>query len=186
MFESIYEVTQLRLNIRRFYEVSRILTKHCANYEAQKFAKMAADLESHLIEESDVMARYEAILNLQVAVMRNVMNFVSSALEKNKDTMEEEPLDEIRIKSKFKYTVTIPKGMAILGYVIELLKQYQSNYFYRDVELEEVNERLQNLKHDIVHFMEQDVAVLIQLFNIVMKKAIWYVDAAVMMQCKNN
>lgn len=190
MFDAIYGVTQLRIQIRSFYEVSRILTKHCGNYEAQKLGEMAALLEKTIKKDMDKMERYERIIQFQVVALRHVMNFLIGTLEEEQDVMEEEEIEKRLEKNE--YECTIPKSMALLGHIIGLLQKYQMVHFENNVQNGELEKGVESLAilvrsgRERVLYLEGDVISLIHMQNGVLKKIVSFLKTAVKMECKKR
>lgn len=189
MFEAIYEVSQLRLNLLKYYESSRILTKHAAHYEAQKLIQMTTELDISLGDESSVLVKLAAALELQLTVLKDVMNFLGGVLNEPNDRLDEQFSDRHFIRYQH---ASMPKSVALLNYAIELLKKYQFKYYENDWKVPELEESITTLSNilkrgqDTGTFLEQDALKLMHVHNAVLKIAIWHVKYGVLIRCHKD
>lgn len=120
-FQVICALKELELNLRNFYEVSRILTKHCANYEAQELLKKVVSLLDEMTHEENLA--FEKVLSLQSSVVTTAANFLINTLEEYKDSLTHE-----EIKSE-NFLNTLAKSAVLVRRIVELLKKYQFKHF---------------------------------------------------------
>lgn len=190
MFQVIYEISELRYTLHNFYEVSRILTKHCANYEAQKLMKLVADLEKDCLDESLSQCKLLNVLQVQTVVLKNVMNFLIGLMKEYKDILEEDSLEGK--KQCQSMLSAIPKNVSVLGHVIYLLKKYQLKHYentWKNEELEDGLAYLENflrVGHLNTSQWVSDVVKLMHLHNTVLRVAVWHVKFGVKIRCHND
>ena len=70
MFRAIGELKDLDVSLQHFYEVSRILTKHCANYEAQALVRIVEQLLEDLPHDENAESVIAKVLQIQISTSR--------------------------------------------------------------------------------------------------------------------
>lgn len=161
------------------------MTKHGANYEAQKMMKIVTDLEKSFQEESLSPCKMVNVLQVQTLVLKNVMNFLIGLMKEYKDILEEE--DFVPEKHSCQSLLhVIPKNVSVLGHVIFLLKRYQLKHYensWKNEELEEGLAFLDSLLRTGPINTNNDVLKMMHLHNVVLKVAVWHVKFGVKIRC---
>lgn len=136
-FEKICALNDLELTMQRFCEVSRILTKHCANYEAQEMVK---NIRALLEPVSNEKIATEKVLSVQVNALIQVVNFLIDTLEEYKDSLTTEEI-------KFEDCLNgLAKSVVLVCRVVDLLKKFQYKHFDNLFDISQLQKIVQTVK----------------------------------------
>jgi hypothetical protein len=176
-FKKIAALKQLQLNVYNFYEVSRILTKHAANYEAQHVIR---DLKT-LLDSKEIVSLPKVLAAHSTALVF-VLNFLIDTLQEHRDSLNPEA-------DVFEDCV---KGMAMSAAVVEraveLLKKYQFKHFDNLFDLAQLDCVNQTLR-EVAEAKDQPwirFEKMLTVHDVIIKLSIRYLKFAVAYHLKKD
>lgn len=123
LYDSTFALKDLEVEFHYFYEISRILTKHNAHYEAESLAKKIQNICNSLTEEN-VEANTEPIISIHNSALEMCMNFLSMTLKEGYDLLVYD------LNTENHFVKSLAKSHCLITQVILSLKQYHKRFFH--------------------------------------------------------
>lgn len=123
LYDSTLALKDLDVEFHFFYEISRILTKHNAHYEAEAVAKKIRNICDSLTEEN-TEANMEMIISIHNTSLEMCMNFVAMTLKEGHDLIVYD------LNTENHFVKSLAKSHCLIAQVTLLLKQYQKKFFH--------------------------------------------------------
>lgn len=182
LFDATYSLRDLETEFHVFYEVSRILTKHCAHYEAEAYEKEIRKI-GKLLTDENLESHMEKIVSIHNGALVMAFSFLSNTLGETHDAMLYDRIENHYIKS-------IAKSGSLIQQVITVIKQYQVKFFddlFKHAHLDAIFEQTKERNHKFVNFFPlpqgevnfifeylEDIRTLLQHINKLLKFTITY------------